>query len=434
MNEKIQKPGKGWAYVCVVVGLLLLLSGLAAVAGYLGLPFLFSGGDILTFQLGQIAAMFLGLVCGGFGIVHGIQSIRNRRSRSLRLPPHYAFWLLFALALGLGNLLLNFDVSTELLFPALFFLGAALPTLAVLAWASSRMNWPLTWRQGSLALVGGSTLSIIVTIFLSGFIPYLYYLLVQPLRYLAGSVVEVFSFGTSGMLERLFSSPLIIVFLIYTAVQAPIPEEIAKALSLPIFGRLRIKNERQAFAIGVFSGAGFAILENMLYEGVYAQWSGWTWGGVTLLRGFGSVMHPLCTGLVALGWFRVKEKGLGELVKAYFLAVGLHTLWNGGFEPFVFLTGLEQSGGMGETLSFYGEAINVLLVVFLIALSVGMWWFLGRVTANLAQEEAPRLAPVEVSPRTLAIWAFASALLIIPIGAALGQVWPYIRAALLGGG
>jgi len=234
-------------------------------------------------------------------------------------------------------------------------------------------------------------------------------------------------------LERLFFSPLLIVFLITTAVAAPIPEELAKALGIPLFGRRRITTERQAFLIGLVCGAGFAILENMLYEGVYAQYSGWSWGGITLLRAIGSVLHPLGTGLVALGWFRMRDGGIGKLLRAYLVAVGLHTLWNGGFQAFVYLTGLDYYGGVGPSLTIYGLAVEVSLVVFLVALSLALWWLLYRLVASLTQGIEPDLAPTVVSSRALAAWAFACALIIVPIGAALGPAWSQIQAVILAG-
>ncbi|MEK6575863.1 MAG: hypothetical protein AABZ58_16255, partial [Chloroflexota bacterium] len=153
-------PSKFFAYVAVVVGGLLLLSGAAAFFGYLGVAAF--GRDVLGPQLGQMAGMFLGLVCGPLAIYHGISSIANRGSRRLKLPPVYFFWIAFALVLGLGNILLNFHAAEDFLFPPLFLLGAALPAAAVVAWAARRLGWPVTWRQASLALVAGSTLSIFV--------------------------------------------------------------------------------------------------------------------------------------------------------------------------------------------------------------------------------------------------------------------------------
>jgi formylglycine-generating enzyme required for sulfatase activity/RsiW-degrading membrane proteinase PrsW (M82 family) len=433
MTTNSPRPSKFWAYVAVVVGGLLLLSGTAATIGYFGLPFRSFGEDILGPQLGQMAGIFLGLLGGGLATYHGLGSILDRASRPLKLPPFYLFLIVFAVVLGLGNVLLNFHVAEEFLFPPLFMLGAALPTVGVVAWVGRRLGWPITWRQGALALVAGSTLSIFVAILLETLVPYLVFLLVAPLEFLSYSFGDVFASGGPDILERLFFSPLIIVFLFVTALEAPIPEEFAKALGVTFFGRQRISNERKALMVGLACGAGFAILENMLYEGLYAQYSGWSWGGITLLRGLGAVLHPIGTALVALGWFRMRESGISTLFKAYLAAVGLHTLWNGGFAVFVYLTGLDYYGGLGPSLSIYGLAIEVLLVVFLIALSLGLWWLLRRLVAGLAEGIEPDLAPSVVTRRALAGWASACALVIIPIGAALGPAWGQIQAVVLAG-
>jgi RsiW-degrading membrane proteinase PrsW (M82 family) len=431
MAVSSKSPSKFWAYVAVVVGAVLLLLGAGTAIGYLGFPLLALGEDLLASQLGQMAGMFLGLVCGSLAVAHGVASIRGRPSQTLRLAPIHVFAIVFAVALGLGSLVLNFAVVEEFLFPPLFALGAALPTVALLAWALRRLGWPITWRQGALALVAGATLSIFLAIVLETVLPVLASILIEPLGALAEGFSEVSS--TGGFLDRLFLSPAIIVFLMITAVEAPLPEEFAKALGLTLFGRRRITEAGQAFAIGMACGAGFAIVENMLYEGLYAQGEGWSWAGITLLRAVGSVMHPLCTGLVALGWFRARRSGGGQLVKAYLLAVGLHTLWNGGYLPFVYMTGLDYFTEFGASVSLYGLAEEALLVVFLVALSIGLWWYLGRLAAGLGREREPEPAPAAVAPRALAVWAGACLLVIVPIGAALGPAWREIQAVLFPG-
>lgn len=433
MSENTSPPSKFWAYVAVIFGSFLLLAGCTATGGFLGLPVLNVGEDLLGAQLGQMAGMFLGLVCGTLALTHGANAVLNRRSSPLRLAPTYIFYIIFALVLGLGNLILGFGISEEYLFPPLFLLGAALPTVAVVAWTARRLGWPITWRQAALALVAGSTLSILMAILLETFLPFLAYNILYPLEDLAYTFSDTLGFGSSGFLERLFFSPVILVFLLFTAFQAPLPEEFAKALTIPFFGRKRIQSESQAFMIGLAAGAGFAILENMLYEGLYAQWGGWSWGGITLLRGLGSVLHPLCTGIVALGWFRAGQGGFKELLKAYGIAVGLHTLWNGGFLPFVYLSGLENFTGTYETFSIYGEAIEIVLVIFLTGLSLGLWWLLRRIVLTMAVDVAPDLAPVRISTRSLAFWCLACALLIIPIGAALGPAWDQIQQVIFPG-
>jgi RsiW-degrading membrane proteinase PrsW (M82 family) len=358
----------------------------------------------------------------------------------------YFFWIAFAIVLGLGNVLLNFAVAVGFLFPPLFVLGAALPVLSVLALASSRLGAPVTWRQAVLALVAGSTLSVFVALVLEGILPFLVFVLLPPLSLLGGLSREAMTANQPDIIARLFYSPLLIVFLLFTALQAPLPEEFAKALGLPLFGRERIVNARQALMIGLAFGAGFAILENMLYEGIYARMSGASWGGITLLRGLGAVLHPICTAVVALGWFRARERGWGELLQAYAAAVGLHTLWNGGFAAFLFVSGLGYYREAELSLNLYGTGVQILLVVFLAVLALALWWLLYRLMNSLGQGMEPRLAPTIVSAptdprspwgpdigarRALAAWAIACALVIVPIGAALGLAWRSIQKVIL---
>ncbi len=425
------KPSKFWAYIAVIVGGLLTLAGFAALVGYLGLPIFLPFGDELSYELGQIAAVYLGLFCGPLAIFHGLGSIMGNRSNPFKLPSFYIFWIILALVLGIGSLILNLEIVVDLIFPPLFVLGAALSVFAVLAWAYRKMGWPITWRQTALAFICGSTLSILVAILLETTISYIAYLLLAPFQYLAEGMAYL-GWGAPGFIERLFASPLIFVLLAITAIEAPIPEEFAKALGIPMFGRARIQNERQAFAIGLASGAGFAILENMLYEGMYAQSNGWAWGGITLLRSIGSVLHPIGTGIIALGWFRMREGGIGKLLKAYLLSVGLHTLWNGGFEPLLYLTGLDYFAGAGASLSIYGETLNILLIGYLVLLSSGLWWLLRRIVNQISERITPSPEPVSVSRRAIAVWAVACALVIIPIGATLSPAWDSIQKLVLG--
>lgn len=429
-----KNPSKVLAVIATIVGALLLLGGCTAGIGYLGLFSAAPRENILSAQLGQMAAAFLGLISGGLAVIHGLGSILNRRSKPLKFAPFFVFWIIFALVLGLGNLLLNVHVSEKFLFPFIFLLGASLPTLAVLAWAFRRLGWPLTRRQGAMMLVAGSTLSIAIAIILEGFLPILYYLLIEPFETMAAGLLDIFYSGGPELFERLFYSPLLIFFFIFIALQAPLPEEFAKALGPALMGK-RIQNERQAFAVGLAAGAGFAILENMLYQGMYAQSIGWGWGGITLLRGIGGVNHSLWTAIISLALFRARkrEKGwFGKLAGACLLSIGLHTLWNGGFDTLVYLTGLDFYTGVGPTISLYGEYIEVLLVIYLLVLSAGLWWLLYRYVTLLGKEAQPDLSPALVSRRALATWALACVFTIIPIGAALGPAWKALRAVVFG--
>ena len=439
MTKTNSKPSKFLAYIVVFLGGLLLISGLAASAGYLGLPLIvkeLAGGDfsenILGIQIGEMATMFWGLFGGILAIFHGLRSIANKPSSPLRLPRFYFFYILFALVLGLGSALLNSTFPTEYLFPPIFLLGAALPTFAVLAWAFRRLGYPISWRQGALTFISGNTLSITVTIFLGGILPYIFYLLIEPLAYLSYDLFEILDFSVPDLLENIFFSPLLIFPLLYIAFQAPFPEEFAKALG-PRLMRSRIQNERQAFALGLASGAGFAIIENMLYQGVIAGWSGWTWGGITALRGIGAVGHSLWTGIIALAIYRERTRAsgwFGRLLRAYLTSVGLHTLWNGGYMALFYILGLEYYADAGAGIVIYGEYVTISLIFILVAMTAFNWWILARITANLATDEKSDLVPTLISRRALALWAVACTAIIIPVGAALGGTWAEIRGVL----
>ncbi|MEP7134401.1 MAG: hypothetical protein ABI904_05665, partial [Chloroflexota bacterium] len=136
-------PSKFWAYIAVLVGILLMLLGLAALIGYFGLQAFLPVDDLLSYNLGQIAAIFLGLFCGPLAVYHGISSTSNRKSSTLKLPSFYIFWIILGMVLGLGTLIINNKIASEFLFPPLFVLGAALSTFAVLAWAYRKMGFPI---------------------------------------------------------------------------------------------------------------------------------------------------------------------------------------------------------------------------------------------------------------------------------------------------
>jgi RsiW-degrading membrane proteinase PrsW (M82 family) len=442
MDAKFEQrpPGKGWAIAALITGIFLLASGIAAAGGYLRFRlFEFFGADMLVTELSIVGGAALGLVGGGLALGHGWNSLRGAPSKPLRLPRWYFFYIVFALVLAMGTALLVGqdssqldDYTVRLLFPALFVLGASLPVFAALAFAFRRLDAPLTWRQGALMFVSGGTLSIIVTFLLGSVLPYIFYLLIEPLAYLSEEMLEIFNPGGPEFFQRLFYSPLLIFYLLYIAFQAPFPEEFAKALGPAWMGR-RITSERMAFALGLASGAGFAVVENLRYQGLFAQFYGWSWGGITALRGIGALDHALWTAIIALALYRERARAagwLGRVGRAYLLSVGLHTLWNGGYLALLYLVGLDHLAGAGPSFDVYGEYIEVSLIIILVAMTLFNWWILSRYLKRLGGGDSPEPMSRPVSPRAVAVWAFASVLIIVPVGAALGQAWDAIRMAV----
>jgi len=102
-------------------------------------------------------------------------------------------------------------------------------------------------------------------------------------------------------------------------------------------------------------------------------------------------------------------------------------MWNGGFDAFVFLTGLDYYSEAEFSLSIYGLYAQVLLVIFLLLLSGGLWWLMRRYVVRLGEGVEFNVMPQAVPQRALAAWALACLLVLVPIGAALGQAWSQIR-------
>ena len=208
------KNSKSLAIISIIVGVFLIISGISAGSGYLELSLNeFFGGDLLISELSVTGAVFLGLVGGGLALYHGVKSLQNKDSRTFRTPRFYFFYIAFALVLGVGNLLLIGRGGNWLegrfvsfLFPPVFVLGAGLPVLAAVAFAYRKLGWPITWRQASLMFISGGTLSIVVTIILGSAVPYVYYLLINPLEYMAEEIFFVFNPGGPEFFERLFGS------------------------------------------------------------------------------------------------------------------------------------------------------------------------------------------------------------------------------------
>jgi hypothetical protein len=71
--------------------------------------------------------------------------------------------------------------------------------------------------------------------------------------------------------------------------------------------------------------------------------------------------------------------------------------------------------------------IRASLAAFLVVFSAGLWRLPRKLVGDLASRAE------EVTPRALALWAYARALIIVPIGAALGPGREQIQAAILAG-
>jgi hypothetical protein len=215
------------------------------------------------------------------------------------------------------------------------------------------------------------------------------------------------------------TSPGFIYIFVQVAIIAPLAEELAKPLiTLPLLGRLA---RREAFLVGAMAGAGFAALENVIYAGFGFHF----WAGILLVRALGGAIHPLGSGLVALGWRDVRRGEAGAWPRwfaRFGLAAGLHALWNGGSLLVITLAGAGFFGELPPELNLLGLSAAGTTLALLIILGLAALW-LGRAVAQQtallpglrAGESQPEFT---LSDRALAIWALACLATIVPAGIA----------------
>ncbi len=356
-------------------------------------------------------------ICLPAGLIVWAQQRSGKASRPLRLPGPLPLAAGAAAAIVLGQLLQLARISVLVL--PFFWLAAALPPLVALALASGRLGGATTWRQAIFGLVMGSLVSTTATLLLGGFVTLAAYVVILPLREIVAHV------AASPGVERLFFSPALIFTMIGAAVVAPIVEELTKPLGVLLLGR-RLRGPAEAFLVGMAGGAGFAIVENMLYESGGFR----LWAAVATMRGVGGVLHPLNAGLVALGWYGVlctdAPGRWRRLFGFYGLAVAIHALWNGGLTLIFSAAGAYFFAADTWRVSIYGLGQPTIVVVFMALEAIALWRLLILVTDQLrGGAEATIESGLGLhldEPRRLAVWAAGVVLIVVPIGLLYGPL------------
>ncbi len=121
------------------------------------------------------------------------------------------------------------------------------------------------------------------------------------------------------------TSPAVIAAALgYIALLVPMIEELIKPLAVWIFAR-KVASPAQGFALGMLSGAAFALVESLNASGDGSV----SWPVIVSVRAGTSLLHITASGLV--GWGIVsafREKRTARFFAAYFCAVAIHGIWN----------------------------------------------------------------------------------------------------------
>ena len=128
-------------------------------------------------------------------------------------------------------------------------------------------------------------------------------------------------------LEPLLLQPAVIIWgLVVFAGVMPIIEEIVKPLAVWVLAGKHI-TQAEGYVSGLLAGAGFALLENVLFFTTATGVDDWTF--LAIGRAGTGVLHMLASGLVGLGLARMWREG--KWLTQALMTVGailLHGLWN----------------------------------------------------------------------------------------------------------
>lgn len=399
---------------------------------FLGLPVLLGCACValVTLEDGDaeaasltLASFTLALLTGGAGAVvalHAWRSLAGRPSHPIQLLPTWLWVCLFALCIIGGTFILGTNFAPGLFFPPMLLAAAAAPPLFAIAWFTRRPAEGLTWRRGLVAFVGGSTVGVVMAIMLEILLPVIVLALVAGLSDTILPYLETVLDALAGPeIAAAMASPAFVFVFVQIAVVAPLAEEFAKPLAtLPLLGRLE---RREAFLVAAMAGAGFAVLENVIYAGVGLSF----WAGILTVRALGGAIHPLGTGLVGLGWRDVlhdEPQAWSKWARRFGLAVGMHALWNGGSLLVITLADAHFFGDLPPAINVLGLSAAGTTLALLVILGLMALW-IGRVIAQGTEAETPpHVAPLDLgfalTDRTVTIWALACLVAIVPAGIA----------------
>ncbi len=287
--------------------------------------------------------------------------------------------------------------------PFLHFLSIALPIYFVARIGINRI--PLGSSQRAWGVFGiGMTLSPFLaiiaelTILFLGILVVVIYLGFNPDQ-MAEIERLIDQVGRAPDLDRLLyligpllKNPLtLIAALILLSFLVPIIEETAKSLGVWLVAD-RLASPAQGFALGVLSGAGFALAESLSASLTADD----AWAVTLSVRAVSGSMHMLASGLVGWGIASARlEKRFLRLFGMTLLAMLIHATWNAGAVFMVWggvrvMLAMPEVDFLGALLSLGGAGLLFIMMVGMIATYFIINWRVRPKEGNEVLQELPQ--------------------------------------------
>lgn len=305
---------------------------------------------------------------------------------------------LATLVLGIGDIVWSILARTDPPAATLFVAAAAAPlavVFGVLGRTGGRLPTPAVVGGAILgplvALVGHAAVFAFAAAFLLGFLE------------TGRSLLE--ELRVDPRVADVLSSPWLLLVLVDVGVVAPLIEETGKAFGARL---ARPSSRRGAFRAGVAAGAGFAIVENVLYAFAGAIVGG-PWPAIVVARAMGAAVHPLAGGLVVTGWWDARHGGGARALGRGFVAgAGVHALWNG---TIVALAVAETAIRVRGAPNMMGVASLAFTAALGVLAAAALWTVSGSVVAGGDPSSGVRVSEA----RTMAAWIVLAASLLVPV-------------------
>ncbi|MGD0750891.1 MAG: PrsW family glutamic-type intramembrane protease [Anaerolineales bacterium] len=328
----------------------ILLIGLAMYLCLSGFILLSSAYDLVTPQSGagsNIGTNFI--IASGLGfcavsmlpaVIFSFQRMRGKSIRPFQTRP-VKIWQAITLGAGwIGAVLLSDYLyqkfSLGWLAAAPFYIISIGLPLVLLVWIGvggiplgSRNRF---WGSLGIGMTVGPFLATLMEFFVYlGVLVILIFILMLNPNWLATLQQVIAQIHTATDIDSvmqilapyLSNSLVLISLFLVLGLLTPLVEETLKPVIVWLLAK-RLQGPSQGFALGVISGAGFALVESLLASSTPGQ----GWGQLLAVRAGGGLMHIFASGVMGWGIASAWQGKPLRLLGTYVLSVIIHGLWN----------------------------------------------------------------------------------------------------------
>jgi hypothetical protein len=392
-----------------ITGLLLALPGVLLTFGYLCATFTV----VIDYQREGLIASFIACVLAiltlGTGVTlfwHSVASLNEKSSGTFQVPSIKVLVVGLVLYLTLDVIIFESNILAGLFLSPSLVVAVAIPPFVAIVWFIEKQPIDITWRRSLTIFMSSATLSLIIIVLLQMLLLFIFALLQANFIYGVDRYFDSLdNLLNPGLVQNYYTNDSIFIFIQITII-LPLVVTLTKSLTIiPFIGQI---TRYETFLLGAISGAGYAVLESLLYIGFGIE--DWVWTVIVLA--IGAAIHPLGGGLIAIGWRDIITSKISKssnwLAYAGIVSV-LHIFWNLGFFA-LFVSN-----------PFYISRMNLLAFVFLVGLGATSF----RIGQTVAHRMYPPLRKVEnisnsnqfeVENQNLAVWALSSLLAIVSVG------------------